>query len=53
MIRRIPPCGAGAFLSDQKGTKESLGAAFDERLRGAGAHRRRSLPPLALRAISP
>ena len=36
--RRVPPCGADSFLSDQKGTKESLGAASGERLRAAGAH---------------
>ena len=39
---RVSPCGAGErrcyFLNDQKVTKESLGAASGERLRGAGAH---------------
>ncbi len=34
------------FLSDQKVTKESPGGSFDERLRGAGAHKRRR-PPAA------
>ena len=33
------------FLNDQKVTKESLGVAFDERLRGAGAHRRLTPKP--------
>ena len=46
---RVPPCGAGErrcyFLNDQKVTKESLGVAFDERLRGAGAHRRLTPKP--------
>ena len=46
---RVPPCGAGErrcyFLNDQKVTKESLGVAFDERLRAAGAHRRLTPKP--------
>ena len=37
--------GGCNFLSDQKVTKESLGAAFDERLRAAGAHRRLAPKP--------
>ena len=37
--------GGCDFLSDQKVTKESLGAAFDERLRAAGAHRRLAPKP--------
>ena len=36
--REVPPCGAGSFLFAQKGTKNALGAASGERLRGAGAH---------------
>ena len=40
----MPPCGAGErrcyFLLAQKVTKDAPGAAFDERLRTAGAHRR-------------
>ena len=46
----VPPRRAGrrcAFLSDQKGTKESPGDGSDERLRGAGAHRRRPPGPPA------
>ena len=35
---RVPPCGAGSFLTVQKGTKDPLGAASGERLRAAGAH---------------
>ena len=26
-FKRVPPCGAGSFLSGQKGTKDPLGAA--------------------------
>ena len=37
-IEKVPPCGAGSFLFAQKGTKNALGTASGERLRGAGAH---------------
>ena len=37
--------GGCDFLNDQKVTKESLGASFDEHLACAGVHRRRPLDP--------
>ena len=44
-VERIPPCGAGSFLTAQKGTKESLGVAFDERYAEGSAHRRLTPKP--------
>ena len=32
LFGRVPPCGAGPFLSGQKGTKEPLVGSFDEHL---------------------
>ena len=32
LLERVPPCGAGSFLSGQKGTKDTLGVSFDEHL---------------------
>jgi hypothetical protein len=47
--RGFRPAGRGRdgcyFLIVQKVTKESLGVAFDERLRAAGAHRRLTPKP--------
>ena len=44
-IGRVPPCGAGSFLSGQKGTKDPLGVSFDEHLACASAHRPRPPDP--------
>ena len=41
------------FARGGKVTKAPPGDTFDEHLAYAGVHRRWSLPPLALRAISP
>ena len=52
-VEKVPPVGRGSgcyFLLAQKVTKDALGAAFDERLRGAGAHRRLAPKPPFTRA---